>query len=88
MLNKDEVLGCDWVPDTGDFIKIDQERCNGCGECVISCLGDCIGIRGGKASILGYETCQECGACWYICPQDAIDFSWPRGGTGMRVRRG
>jgi NAD-dependent dihydropyrimidine dehydrogenase PreA subunit len=88
MVNKDKTLGCDWVPETGDFIKIDQERCIGCGECVISCLGGCIGIRKGKAVILGYETCQECGACWYICPQDAIEFSWPKGGTGMRVQHG
>lgn len=88
MPKKDKVLGTQWVPGTGDFIKVDYNRCNGCGDCVVSCFGDCIGIRNRKAIILTYETCQECGACWYICPEDAIEFSWPKGGTGMRVEYG
>jgi ferredoxin like protein len=88
MPKKDKVLGTQWVPGTGDFIKVDHNRCNGCGDCVVSCFGDCIGIRNRKAIILTYETCQECGACWYICPEDAIEFSWPKGGTGMRVEYG
>ena len=25
-----------------------------------------------------------CAACWYFCKEEAIDFSWPKGGTGYR----
>jgi NAD-dependent dihydropyrimidine dehydrogenase PreA subunit len=82
MAKIDRVLGTAWVPGTGDFITVNLDRCNGCALCVVS------GIRKKKAVMLTYETCQECGACWYICPENAIEFSWPKGGTGMRVEYG
>jgi len=31
-----------------------------------------------------YEGCLECGTCRFICPLDAIDWSYPRGGFGVR----
>ncbi len=88
MADSDKVLGTKWVSGTGEFIKIDHDRCNGCADCVVSCFGDCIGNRKGKAVNRTNETCMECGACWYICRQGAVEFSWPKGGTGIRVEHG
>jgi len=88
MPKKGKLLGTEWVPDTGDFIKIDPDLCNGCAKCVVVCFGDCLGIRKGKAIVLTYETCCECGACWFVCPENAIEFSWPKGGTGIRIEYG
>lgn len=34
--------------------------------------------------IFNYEGCLECGTCRFICPLDAIDWSYPRGGFGVR----
>ena len=76
--------GVEWVEGTGEFIKIDAEKCDGCANCVRVCLGDCYEISGKKARIRSLDECMECAACWYVCEKDAIDFSWPAGGTGYR----
>jgi NAD-dependent dihydropyrimidine dehydrogenase PreA subunit len=76
--------GVQWVEGTGEFIVVDPEKCNGCGNCVKVCLGGCYEISGKKARIKSLDECMECAACWYACEGDAIDFSWPRGGTGFR----
>ena len=76
--------GVEWVEGAGEFIKIDEERCTGCADCVRVCLAECYEIAGKKARIVSLEKCMECAACWYVCPEDAIDFSWPPGGTGFR----
>ena len=34
--------------------------------------------------VFNYEGCMECGTCRFICPLDAIDWSYPRGGFGVR----
>jgi len=38
--------------------------------------------------IFNYEDCLECGTCRIICPHDAIDWSYPRGGYGVKYRFG
>jgi ferredoxin like protein len=42
----------------------------------------------GDALIFNYEGCLECGACRIVCPRDAVDWSYPRGGYGVRYRFG
>jgi ferredoxin like protein len=68
-----------------DFIRHDRSRCTGCGKCVKICPMDLWTLKGGKArfSKKYTEKCLECGSCWLVCGQDAIDFSYPRGGTGV-----
>ncbi len=83
-----EFPGIEWVEGTGDFIRIDGEKCIGCADCIRVCLVECFTIVEKKAKITGLEKCMECGACWYVCTYDAIQFSWPRGGTGFRTSWG
>ena len=52
-------------------MRIDEERCIGCGECVISCFYDAIEIREGKASI-DSDKCDVCGLCLEKCPVGAV----------------
>jgi len=85
---EEKILGVEWVPGTGTFITVNSELCTGCGRCVRVCLGRCIKIREGKAVIENFETCFECGVCWFVCPENAIRFSWPKGGTGVRIMYG
>ncbi len=80
--------GVQWVGGTGDFIRIDGEKCTGCGDCAKVCLAGCFGIEKRKAFVKGLDQCMECASCWYVCEQEAILFSWPKGGTGFKTRFG
>jgi ferredoxin like protein len=84
----EEFPGVEWVENAGDFIKIDKEKCNGCANCIKVCIAGCYEIVKKKAKIKSLEKCMECGACWYVCLENAIDFSWPIGGTGFRTNLG
>lgn len=80
----DNFPGVEWVDGTGDFIRVDKDKCTGCGNCMNVCLGDCWEIIHQKAHIKTLATCMECASCWYVCDADAVDFSWPKGGTGYK----
>jgi NAD-dependent dihydropyrimidine dehydrogenase PreA subunit len=80
--------GVEWVEGSGDHIKVDTDKCDGCGNCVRVCLAKCFKISGKKAVVDNLDMCMECGACWYVCAPDAIQFSWPPGGTGFRTMWG
>ena len=55
-----------------NIVKIDQEKCNGCGECVTACAEGAIEIIDGKAKLISEIYCDGLGACLGECPQDAI----------------
>ena len=84
----EEFPGVEWVEETGEFIKVIQEKCSGCANCLKVCLADSYEIVKKKARIKSLEKCMECGACWYVCEEDAISFSWPPGGKGYRSNWG
>jgi len=56
------------------IIKIDEEKCNGCGVCVDACHEGALGMRQGKAVLLRDDYCDGLGACLPACPTDAIRF--------------
>jgi Pyruvate/2-oxoacid:ferredoxin oxidoreductase delta subunit len=53
-------------------IHIDEERCDGCGECVTGCAEGAIAIINGKARLIGETYCDGLGVCLGHCPQGAI----------------
>jgi Fe-S-cluster-containing hydrogenase component 2 len=53
-------------------IKIDEEKCNGCGECVPACAEGAIAIVDGVAKLVSEVYCDGLGACLGECPEDAI----------------
>ena len=55
-----------------NIIKIDEEKCNGCGDCVNACAEGAIEIIDGKAKLVSEVYCDGLGACIGHCPQDAI----------------
>ena len=56
------------------IIKIDQEKCDGCGLCAQACHEDAIGIIDGKATLLRDDYCDGLGNCLPVCPTNAISF--------------
>lgn len=55
-----------------EMVKIDEEKCNGCGLCVPSCAEGAIQIIDGKARLVADNLCDGLGACLGECPQGAI----------------
>ncbi|GAB4490310.1 MAG: 4Fe-4S binding protein [Thermodesulfovibrionales bacterium] len=54
------------------IIRIDEERCNGCGQCVIDCAEAALQIVDGKARLVGEIYCDGLGACLGACPTGAL----------------
>lgn len=56
------------------IIRIDRERCNGCGACAKACHEGAIEIINGKAELVREHFCDGLGDCLPECPTDAISF--------------
>ncbi len=54
------------------IIKIDEEKCNGCGKCVSPCAEGAIEIVNGKAKVIRDELCDGAGFCIGVCPTGAL----------------
>ncbi|NLT98068.1 MAG: 4Fe-4S binding protein [Christensenellaceae bacterium] len=55
-----------------DIIRIDEEKCNGCGLCVEACHEGALQIIDGKARLISESYCDGLGACLPECPTGAI----------------
>jgi Fe-S-cluster-containing hydrogenase component 2 len=55
-----------------DIISIDEELCDGCGECVPSCVEGALRIINGKAKVVADVLCDGMGACVGECPTGAL----------------
>jgi ferredoxin len=61
-----------WLMAKRQIIRIDQEKCDGCGLCVPSCAEGAIQIVDGKAQLMADRFCDGLGACLGECPQGAL----------------
>ena len=55
-----------------EIIKIDEEKCTGCGLCIPACPEGALQIIDGKAKLVSETLCDGFGNCVGSCPQDAI----------------
>jgi len=55
------------------IIKIDEDLCNGCGQCVLACAEGAIQIIDGKAKVVSDNLCDGLGACIGDCPEGALE---------------
>lgn len=56
------------------IIKINEEKCNGCGACATACHEGAIEMIDGKAKLTRENYCDGLGDCLPACPMDAITF--------------
>jgi MinD superfamily P-loop ATPase len=79
----------DYYPgETGEFVRVDEEKCTGCGLCAKFCQRS-VWIKDGEIyRPKNLKDCVECGACWNVCNFDAVIFEEPKGGTGVRFALG
>ena len=56
------------------IIRIDKEKCNGCGACADACHESAIDIINGKAELVREHFCDGLGDCLPECPTGAISF--------------
>ena len=56
------------------IIRIDEEKCNGCGACAAACHEGAIEMIDGKAKLTREDYCDGLGDCLPACPVDAITF--------------
>jgi len=54
------------------IIEIDEEKCDGCGQCILSCAEGALKIVDGKARVISDRFCDGLGACLGECPNDAL----------------
>jgi ferredoxin len=53
-------------------LKLDQERCMGCGMCLLVCPHAVMSLSNGKVDVVNRDACMECGACARNCPVNAF----------------
>ncbi len=54
------------------ILEINEELCDGCGQCILDCAEHALVIVDGKAKIISDNLCDGLGACMQGCPQNAL----------------
>lgn len=54
------------------IIEIDEELCNGCGQCISTCAESALALVNGKARVVSDNLCDGLGACLGECPTGAL----------------
>ena len=60
-------------------LKLDEEKCMGCGICLSVCPHAVLQLTNGRVEIRNRDACMECGACAQNCPVKAVSV---RSGVG------
>lgn len=55
-----------------NIIEIDEEKCTGCGQCILACAEGALKLVDGKAKLVGEVYCDGLGACIGECPEGAL----------------
>lgn len=63
--------GFRYLDDTA-ILRLDIDKCIGCGNCQMVCPHRIFRVANGKAEIVDRNACMECGACAKNCPTAAI----------------
>ena len=53
-------------------VEVDQDKCEGCEECIEVCPVDVFELQDGKADPVNAEECLGCESCVEVCDQEAI----------------
>jgi len=56
-----------------EVVKIDEDLCNGCGDCVPNCHEGALQVIDGKVRLISDLMCDGLGACLGHCPTGAIE---------------
>jgi pyruvate ferredoxin oxidoreductase delta subunit len=56
---------------------VHEDRCNGCGICLLFCSSGCID-EGQDVAVIDMEYCKGCGVCARLCPRGAIEMEMER----------
>ena len=60
-------------------LRLEEEKCVGCGLCLLVCPHAVLSLTNGKIGIVNRDACMECGACAQNCPVEALNV---RSGVG------
>ncbi|MFW9987117.1 MAG: ATP-binding protein [Candidatus Odinarchaeota archaeon] len=55
------------------IIKIDEDLCTGCGNCIVDCAEGALKVIDGKAKVINEVFCDGLGACISGCPEGALE---------------
>jgi NAD-dependent dihydropyrimidine dehydrogenase PreA subunit len=53
-------------------LKLDEEKCVGCGMCLLVCPRAVLSLTNSRVEIVNRDACIECGACAQNCPTEAF----------------
>lgn len=59
----------------GYSVKVDEEKCVGCEECVDVCPVDVYEMADGKSAVIAEDECLGCESCVEVCEADAIEIA-------------
>ncbi len=67
-------------------LRLDEERCTGCGFCLNVCPHAVFERHNGAVRLAAPAACMECGACMKNCPVDAIQVNSGVGCASAMIR--